>query len=54
MCAMDRSGNQNFTRPDAIDEEILGILKDYGVTSIELGAQSMNDRVLKMNNRGIR
>ncbi len=40
------------TRPDAIDEEILGILKGYGVTSIELGAQSMNDRVLKMNNRG--
>ena len=40
------------TRPDAIDEEILCILKDYGVTSIELGAQSMNDRVLKMNNRG--
>ena len=40
------------TRPDAIDEEILGILKVYGVTSIELGAQSMNDRVLKMNNRG--
>lgn len=40
------------TRPDAIDEEILEILKGYGVTSIELGAQSMNDRVLKMNNRG--
>ena len=40
------------TRPDAINEEILGILKGYGVTSIELGAQSMNDRVLKMNNRG--
>ena len=40
------------TRPDAIDEEILGILKGYGVTSIELGAQSMNDRVLKMINRG--
>lgn len=40
------------TRPDAIDREILTVLKNYGVTAIELGAQSMNDRVLKMNNRG--
>lgn len=40
------------TRPDAIDDEILTLLKEYGVTSIELGAQSMNDRVLRMNNRG--
>ncbi len=34
------------TRPDAIDPEILSILKHYGVTTIELGAQSMDDRVL--------
>ena len=40
------------TRPDAIDDEILNLLKEHGVTSIELGAQSMNDRVLRMNNRG--
>lgn len=40
------------TRPDAIDDDILTLLKEYGVTSIELGAQSMNDRVLRMNNRG--
>lgn len=40
------------TRPDAIDEEILTILKNYGVTSIELGAQSLDAKVLKMNNRG--
>ncbi len=40
------------TRPDAIDDEILTLLKEHGVTSIELGAQSMNDRVLRMNNRG--
>lgn len=40
------------TRPDAIDEEILTLLKGYGVTAIELGAQSMSDNVLKMNNRG--
>lgn len=40
------------TRPDAIDDEILLLLKQYGVTSIELGAQSLNDNVLKCNNRG--
>ena len=40
------------TRPDAIDEEVLGILKTHSVTAIELGAQSMNDRVLFMNDRG--
>ena len=40
------------TRPDCIDDEILGLLKEYGVTAIELGAQSMCDRVLEMNRRG--
>ena len=40
------------TRPDCISCEILDILKSYNVTSIELGAQSMNDDVLKANNRG--
>lgn len=40
------------TRPDAIDPEVLDVLKAYGVTSIELGAQSMSDYVLKANQRG--
>ena len=40
------------TRPDYINEEILEILENYGVTSIELGAQSMSDKVLEMNERG--
>ena len=40
------------TRPDAIDEEVLDVLKEYGVKSIELGAQSMNDKTLKLNRRG--
>ncbi|MEE1186157.1 MAG: radical SAM protein [Acutalibacteraceae bacterium] len=40
------------TRPDEIDESRLNILKKYGVTSIELGAQSMCDDVLQSNNRG--
>lgn len=40
------------TRPDCIDNEVLNLLKAYGVTAIELGAQSMRDEVLKANNRG--
>ena len=40
------------TRPDAIDEEILKILKEFKVTAIELGAQSTDDEVLFCNRRG--
>lgn len=40
------------TRPDCIDNEILDILKKYNVTSIELGTQSMSDKVLEANERG--
>lgn len=46
------AGIRISTRPDCISEEILDILKQYGVTSIELGAQSMQDEVLKLNLRG--
>ena len=40
------------TRPDGISREICEILKKYGVTSVELGAQSLDDRVLMLNERG--
>ncbi len=40
------------TRPDAIDKEVLDILKKYKVTSIELGAQSTDEQVLLLNHRG--
>lgn len=40
------------TRPDCIDEEIIAILKSYGMTAVELGAQSMSDEVLQANERG--
>ncbi|MBQ8000462.1 MAG: radical SAM protein [Ruminococcus sp.] len=40
------------TRPDCIDEETLTLLKSFSVTSIELGAQSMSDEVLRVNTRG--
>jgi len=40
------------TRPDYIDEEILGMLKRYGVKTIELGVQSLDDEVLTASFRG--
>lgn len=40
------------TRPDYIDGEILDILEKYGVTTIELGLQSISDRVLGITRRG--
>lgn len=46
------AGIRCSTRPDCIDESILDELKLYGVTAVELGAQSMNDEVLKANMRG--
>lgn len=48
----DFSGIRISTRPDAIDPPVLERLKQYGVKSIELGAQSMDDRVLVLNQRG--
>ena len=48
----DICGIRISTRPDCIDAEVLGVLKQYGVTAIELGAQSMCDEVLRLNNRG--
>lgn len=46
------NGIRISTRPDFIDRETLDILKAYGVTSIELGAQSMINKVLEANERG--
>ncbi len=46
------SGVRLSTRPDYIDEEILDILKAHGVTDIELGLQSMSDKVLAAAKRG--
>lgn len=48
----DISGIRISTRPDCIDDEVLYTLKQYGVQSIELGAQSMDDDVLRLNDRG--
>ncbi len=40
------------TRPDYIDEEVLDILIKYGVTTVELGLQSISDSVLEITRRG--
>lgn len=40
------------TRPDYINDEILKTLKEYNVKTIELGVQSLNEEVLRLNNRG--
>ncbi len=40
------------TRPDYIDEEILDILEKYGMRTVELGIQSMSERVLAACRRG--
>lgn len=48
----DFYGIRISTRPDYIDSGILSLLRSYGVTSVELGAQSMDDSVLELNRRG--
>lgn len=40
------------TRPDAIDKDILKMLKKYHVKTIELGVQSMNNYILNRCQRG--
>ena len=41
-----------FTRPDYIDEEILDILSEHHVKTVEIGIQSMSDEVLSASKRG--
>jgi histone acetyltransferase (RNA polymerase elongator complex component) len=40
------------TRPDTIDHDRIEIIKNYPVTTVEIGVQSMDDRVLAMAKRG--
>ncbi len=46
------AGIRISTRPDAIDGDVLNLLKKNNVNAIELGAQSMSDDVLFKNMRG--
>ncbi len=45
-------GKRISTRADYIDEDIISLLKEYGVTAVELGVQSTDEEVLKKNLRG--
>ena len=40
------------TRPDYVNDEILTLLSRYGVKTVELGLQSMSDKVLEATKRG--
>lgn len=40
------------TRPDSLSEDRLKILESFNVSTVELGVQSMDDRVLLLSNRG--
>jgi len=46
------AGIRLSTRPDCITNGVLALLKEYRVTTIELGAQSMDDAVLARAGRG--
>ena len=46
------SGIRLSTRPDYINDEIISILKRYGVKTVELGIQSTDDNVLNASKRG--
>ena len=53
FCGVDGfSGIRISTRPDCINMEILRDIAKYPITDIELGAQSMDDAVLRRNMRG--
>lgn len=48
----DIDGIRMSTRPDYINEEIISILKNYKVSCVELGIQSMSDEILSVLKRG--
>ena len=52
IAAGDVSSVRLSTRPDALSPGILAILRRYRVTTVELGAQSMDDEVLRRSGRG--
>lgn len=40
------------TRPDLVDKEALRWYRTLGVTKVQMGAQSLDDRILRLNKRG--
>lgn len=46
------NGLRFSTRPDTISNTTLDILSDYPVTTVEIGVQSMDEKVLRLTRRG--
>ena len=46
------TGIRISTRPDAVSDEICQFLRQAGVTTVELGVQSLSDHVLRASGRG--
>jgi len=46
------NGIRFSTRPDTVDDHRLNMIKEFPVSTIELGVQSMDDRVLSATKRG--
>ncbi len=40
------------TRPDSVNKSVLDMMKDYNVRTVELGAQSLDNNVLRLSKRG--
>jgi histone acetyltransferase (RNA polymerase elongator complex component) len=48
----DVHGIRLSTRPDYISPDVVALLKNYSVSTVELGAQSFDENVLKKSGRG--
>lgn len=46
------TGIRLSTRPDYLNEKQISLLRDNGVGTVEIGAQSFDDRILRLSGRG--